>query len=177
MLYLNFETHHIDFDYYQFFYVGLFGQILLLSYRSFYQPGSAPPKLEDDFKVNEKAPTLSAEWVQQFATALTHLFEQEKIFLNPNLSASETSQRLNITRHQLSQLLSAHFNMNFYDFVNRYRVQEFQLRLQSGQYKHLTLLGLALECGFNSKSSFNAVFKAITGKTPSAFAASINPAK
>lgn len=173
MLFLNFETRYIDFDYYQFFYVGLFGQILVLSYRSFYQPASITAPSEVNFSRNEKAAIPPSAWLQESAANLTLLFEGDKLFLNPNLSASEVANRLNITRQQLSQLLTHHFKMNFYDFVNRYRVQEFQARLQSGNYGHLTLLGLALECGFNSKSSFNAVFKSITGKTPSAFAASI----
>jgi len=58
---------------------------------------------------------------------------------------------------------------NFYTFINEYRVEEVKKRLVDHQYDHLTFLAIAYECGFNSKSSFNFIFKKSTGMTPSEF--------
>lgn len=59
------------------------------------------------------------------------------------------------------------------NYINEYRIKEVKLRLIDGKFKHLTILGIALECGFNSKSAFNNVFKKLTNQTPSEYLKSI----
>ncbi|MFC2443179.1 MAG: helix-turn-helix domain-containing protein, partial [Capnocytophaga ochracea] len=71
--------------------------------------------------------------------------------------------------NHLSQIINQYEEKNFYDFVNSYRVEEFITLAKKDIDKNFNLLGLAYEAGFNSKSSFNQVFKKITGKTPSEF--------
>jgi AraC-like DNA-binding protein len=58
---------------------------------------------------------------------------------------------------------------SFFDYVNQLRIEEFKKQLLNPDKQHLSLLGLAFECGFNSKAAFNAVFKKQTGTTPSAY--------
>ena len=65
-----------------------------------------------------------------------------------------------------SHLINHDLKTNFYEFVNKYRVEEFKYRLQREDSDKFTLLGLAYECGFNSKSTFNHTFKKFTGQTP-----------
>jgi len=74
-----------------------------------------------------------------------------------------------IPTHQLSRVINEHFGRNFFDFINGYRVAEVKRKILDPAYAHFSLLGIAFESGFNSKSAFNRVFKKITGQTPSQF--------
>ena len=66
-------------------------------------------------------------------------------------------------------MLNTSLNQNFYDFINTYRVSEVKRRLDEGEAENFSILGIAEECGFNSKASFNRVFKKITGTTPTGY--------
>ncbi|MEO0470134.1 MAG: helix-turn-helix domain-containing protein, partial [Bacteroidota bacterium] len=76
--------------------------------------------------------------------------------------------------NQLSQIINLGFGQNFNEFVNQYRIEAVKTQLQQGAQKQLSLLGVALECGFNSKATFNRTFKKLTQTTPSQYAASLN---
>jgi len=98
---------------------------------------------------------------------LVKIMEEEKPYLEPKLSLSELAQGMGISPNHLSQVINQEAKMNFHDFVNRYRVDEF---LQMAPEKtHYSLLALALESGFNSKSSFNYIFKKQKGLSPSQY--------
>ena len=107
------------------------------------------------------------------ANALLERLEQlmagEKIFLDPTLNLPQLAERLDVPPHQVSQLLNQFRGESFSDFVNRYRVEQFKKAAADPANAHLTLLGLAFDCGFNSKAAFNVVFKKMTGLTPSDF--------
>ncbi len=77
---------------------------------------------------------------------------------------------MNISVNHLSQVINEQLGMTFFDYVNSYRVEEVKARLSSPDVKNFTLLGIAYDSGFNSKSSFNSIFKKFTGLTPSQFA-------
>ena len=96
-------------------------------------------------------------------------FKEAKPFINPEYNLQLLANELSISRQNLSQSINEVFNKNFYQLVNEYRVEEFKRLSAMPQYEHLTLFGVALEAGFNSKSSFNRIFKEITGLTPSQF--------
>ena len=95
--------------------------------------------------------------------------ENEKLYLDNNLSLKQLSEKLDIHPNYLSQIINERLNKNFYDFVNEYRVNEFKKITLLPKNKNFTLLSLAYDCGFNSKSSFNNVFKKFTKQTPSEF--------
>jgi AraC-like DNA-binding protein len=97
------------------------------------------------------------------------LFEKEKIYLNPDLSLSDLAQRLKTNTSVLSQVINNGFDKNFNDFVNEFRVNTFKEKTQNAENQHLSLLGIAFECGFNSKATFNRAFKKFTGITPNDF--------
>jgi AraC-like DNA-binding protein len=94
--------------------------------------------------------------------------ESERPFLNSDICLHGLSERLNIPDHYLSQVINMRLNRNFYDFINHYRVEEAK-RLLTNSKNHLTILEVAFEVGFNSKSAFNRVFKKYVKKTPSDF--------
>ena len=96
------------------------------------------------------------------------------MYLNNKLSIVDVSDKLNIPRQYISEVLNEHMNKSFQDFVNEYRVEEFVNRLKNDQNNHFTLLGIATDVGFNSKSSFNATFKKHKGLTPTQFKNSLS---
>ncbi|MFN8279175.1 MAG: helix-turn-helix transcriptional regulator [Saprospiraceae bacterium] len=109
----------------------------------------------------DKAPALIRE--------LDRLMSEEKLFLDPELTLLQLSQRLGIPAHQASQLLNQHKGQTFFDFINSLRVEYFKLAITNPANEHLSLLAIALDSGFNSKAAFNSVFKRVTGMTPSQY--------
>ncbi len=95
--------------------------------------------------------------------------EREKPYLNPELTLYSLAEQLQVLPNHLSQVINTNEKKNFFDFVNSYRIQEVKKCLESNEKSHLTLLGIAFECGFNSKASFNRTFKKSVGMTPSEF--------
>ncbi|HEY9117395.1 MAG TPA: helix-turn-helix domain-containing protein [Roseivirga sp.] len=94
------------------------------------------------------------------------LMLKEKLFENPALMLTDLSMKLDTNSKTISQVINQGFNMNFNDFVNHYRVNAIRSKIEAGEHQVKTLLGLALECGFNSKSTFNRAFKRATNLTP-----------
>jgi AraC-like DNA-binding protein len=100
---------------------------------------------------------------------LENWMEQQKPFLNPDLSLAGLAEQLQWSPHLLSQVINEQFGCHFFDFINTYRVHEFQRRLSDPAGKLYTMTALAEQAGFHSKSSFNAAFKKHTRLTPSAY--------
>jgi AraC-like DNA-binding protein len=104
---------------------------------------------------------------------LQHLLRIEKLFKNSDLSLGDLAERMGIHPNYLSQVINEREGMTFQEYINTFRVEEFK-RLASKTYlQHYTLLALAFECGFNSKSSFNRYVKKVTGLSPSDYLKSI----
>lgn len=106
---------------------------------------------------------------EKYLQKLKSLMTETKVFTNPDLKLSLLAEQLGLPTHQVSKLINEKFGKSFTDFVNEYRVNEFILRVNDSKFKSLSIYGIALEVGFNSKSSFNTAFKKITGKTPSQY--------
>ncbi len=113
--------------------------------------------------------TLSEEKATLYLQKLTQAMKADKLFTNRELNLKNLAGALSISPHHLSQVLNEKLGQNFFDFVNRYRVEEAQRKLKDPLKRHFTILSIAHEVGFNNKASFNAAFKKHTGKTPSQF--------
>ena len=100
---------------------------------------------------------------------LSDLMEEKQPFLEPDLTLKDLANQMGIGRNQLSYLINNAFQSNFYLFVNIYRVEYLKKKMLDDKQKRFTILALAYDSGFNSKSSFNAIFKKITGLTPSEY--------
>lgn len=100
---------------------------------------------------------------------LSQLMSTEKIFRESELSLTDLAKRLNTQPNYLSQVINEREGKNFYDYINSLRIEEFMRLVTNPDSRKYSLLGLAQECGFNSKSSFNRYFKKVTGKSPSEF--------
>jgi AraC-like DNA-binding protein len=79
------------------------------------------------------------------------------------------AEETEIPAHYLSRIINEHHGQNFFDFINSFRIEEFKRRLADPHYKNFTLLAIAFDCGFNSKSAFNRFFKKVEGISPSEY--------
>jgi AraC-like DNA-binding protein len=104
-----------------------------------------------------------------YLNKLMQIMETEKPFLNSDLTLQNLSELVSISTHNLSEIINTQLERNFYDFINSYRVKEVQRRLDNNDSDIYSILAIALESGFNSKSSFNTTFKKHTNKTPSQY--------
>lgn len=127
---------------------------------------------------NESTPTQKSKYATSslkdvekeiLTQRLTKSMENEKPYLNENLTLKELADKLETSPNNLSQIINEKFNKNFYEFINEYRINKVKSLLIDPEYSHYSMLGIAFECGFNSKSTFNSVFKQFTGKTPTEF--------
>ena len=95
------------------------------------------------------------------------------LYKKPELSITEVASKLGVHPNYLSQIINQREKKNFYDFVNGFRFEEFKRLIAANKNQQYTLLALAYDCGFSSKSSFNRYFKRATGKTPSEFSSTL----
>lgn len=102
------------------------------------------------------------EWKEK----VVQMMQTERLFENPNLTLTDVADKLKTNPKQVSQIVNQGFQLNFNDFVNQYRTEAILEKFQKGEQRQKTLLALALECGFNSKSTFNRAFKKSTGLSP-----------
>lgn len=112
---------------------------------------------------------LSKENAEEYLERLKSFMEEKKPYTDSNLSLHQLAQMLDITPHNLSEVINTGLNQNFFDYINHYRVENVKNDLKDEKKGHLKFLSIALDAGFNSKSSFNAIFKKHTGMTPSEY--------
>lgn len=100
---------------------------------------------------------------------IEQLVLDEKLYENPELSVADIAQPLGIAPKKVSQIINQGFAGNFNDYINQHRVKAVIAKLQEGEHSIQTLLAIAYDCGFNSKSTFNRAFKRHTGLSPNAY--------
>ena len=105
--------------------------------------------------------------LRQVATGIKALMDEQKIYENPQLALRELSCGLNMPSYIVTKAINEVLGVNFYDLVNRYRVEEAKQPLTNPKYDRYTILRVASDAGFNSKTTFNTVFRKFTGVTPS----------
>ncbi len=130
---------------------------------------SPKTEVKKKYKEKYKKTGLSKDDAINYKTQLLYYVKEKKPYLNSTVSLNIIAQDFGIASHHLSQVINDQFGDNFYDFINKYRVEEFKTRIEKSEHKQYNLLSLALECGFNSKSAFNRVFKKLTDQTPSEY--------
>jgi AraC-like DNA-binding protein len=112
---------------------------------------------------------FSSENLMHLKGRLTNLMDTERLFLDNELGLPELAKEMAISSHDLSYLLNEGFGVNFFQFINTYRVNEAKQLMLSGKNNHLNILGIAYNAGFNSKTTFNTAFKKETGLSPSQY--------
>jgi AraC-like DNA-binding protein len=159
--------------------------IYFLGYVAIRQPEVFKVPQPDTLFENVATPTLAAnteelphkeieiertlEDLQIYKEKLESYMLKYKPYANPNLSLNELASKLKMQPHILSKVINQGFQKNFFDFINTYRVDEFKNRMDDPKYRHYTLISVAYEVGFNSKTAFNRSFKKMTNQTPSEY--------
>lgn len=92
-----------------------------------------------------------------------------KLYMQNKLSLDDLESCMGYSKHNISETINKELSKSFYEYINTLRVEEFERKVRSGEYNKFTLLAIAYECGFNSKTSFNRIYKEMRGKTPRAF--------
>ncbi len=118
---------------------------------------------------SQKKKELKIDTNNEYYKSLILLFEKEQLFLEPDLSLEVLSNKLGISKSYLSAIINQTTNKNFYNFINSYRLDFLISLFKENKNKDFTILALAFEAGFNSKSTFQAFFKKQTGQTPTQF--------
>lgn len=117
-------------------------------------------------KDNSAREKILDEQILQQKTKIDEYLQKSRAYSNPNLSLNELAAKLKIPPHVLSKVINDGFGVNFFDFINGYRIEEFKKLVRDPRYKNQTFLAIAFEVGFNSKTAFNRSFKKMTNQTP-----------
>lgn len=125
--------------------------------------------IEEEQSDDLKRKLISDIELVKFKSRLSELMNDQKPFLDSELNLIKLADLSSITPHQLSYIINAGFNENFFQYINTYRVKKAKELLLNEEMNKLSILGIAFESGFNSKTSFNTTFKKITGQTPTEF--------
>lgn len=122
-----------------------------------------------DLKLNKQTDSFSLEEVDELKTKLTELLENQKLYRDESLNLTELAEKMGISNKRLSELLNQYLNISFYNLINDYRIEEVKERIKSEEAEKYTLISIAFDSGFQSKASFNRIFKQKTGLSPSEY--------
>lgn len=153
------------------YYIG----ILFLSYYTLRQKviyaveKSQSKEIENIIEKKPANERLSISQLEIFKTKVLNKTISEQIFLEPGLTLPILSDRVGIGIHELSYIINAGFNKNFYQFINEMRIEKAKELLLSEELKDADTLSIATWAGFNSKTTFFSTFKKMTGQTPKEF--------
>ena len=160
--------HHLDIHAYYPVYFLLAVMIIWMSVRAFLRPLASLPT--DSAPVLK--PLLPAD-LKQKGTWLKNAVRDNCYYQDPELSLGSLADKLGIHTHELSKIINTVLKKSFNDFINEYRVKDVIWKMQDAAYDHITLLGIAYEAGFNSKATFNRIFKQMTGESPVEYKANL----
>ncbi len=127
------------------------------------------PESAEEQKQKYENSRLQTAQKDKYLEKLKTFMATEKPYQSPELTLSQLSEKVKIPAHYLSQIINEKLNCNFLDFVNGYRVEDAKEKLVDPKFEHYTIVSVAYEAGFNSKSTFYAAFKKVTGMTPSKY--------
>lgn len=116
---------------------------------------------------------LTSSYSIELKDKLLELLEIDKIYRENDINLQKLSERLGTTRHNTSQIVNEHFNLNFFELINKYRIEEALELLRSDRNKNLNIIDIAYQVGFNNKVTFNKSFKKYLSQTPSQFLATL----
>ncbi len=121
---------------------------------------------EIEIKEKPKQEVINQQEIKIWKEKILQLIQEEKIYKNPKLTLFDVAKLLNTNTKTVSNSINSGFEMNFNDFINKYRIEAVKEKLKNGEHQKSTLLGIAFDCGFNSKATFNRAFKKNTSLSP-----------
>lgn len=160
-------------------YIGLSFLLYSLGYKSLRQPEvvfltekTTPLDNNSERRKSQKTyqkSGLDETVATQHLSTLLDFMNNEKPYLNDEINLTELAKSLHISTHNLSEVINTKLNQNFYEFINKYRVEEAQKLILDEKYKNYSILAIGYEAGFSSKSVFYSAFKKFAGTTPTQF--------
>ncbi len=168
----------MPFDPFEISFIGLTIFAFLYGFFGFYQPSVfmeiAPhrgliPGEQSPASGKYSRSGLKQKDAEQIKNRILSYMETEKPYLDRELTINDMAVELNIPRHFITEVINQDLGKNFFSLINEYRVEEVKERLRNPRFKNLTILAIAYDSGFNSKSAFNTIFKDLTGNTPSQY--------
>lgn len=160
-----FNYYLSDYDFYP-LHVVIWFFTLWITAKAFLRPEIV---LIERNKIKNKQNKIPSKQILDQANWLNQKMKSDKYYLNPDLTIQLLSTELGIHSNKISQTINEGLNKNFSDFVNEYRINEVIEKLNNSDYSNITVLGIAYDSGFNSKTTFNRAFKKIKGETPISF--------
>ncbi|MEM7549259.1 MAG: helix-turn-helix transcriptional regulator [Bacteroidota bacterium] len=124
--------------------------------------------VDNDGQSNQKS-KISNIRIEEITRKLESCMEEKKPFLRPELTLADLAELMEVNKSELTYVLNNHIGKNFFSYVNDYRLKAVLEKLKDPACDHLTIISIAFDCGFNSKSTFNGLFKQHTGLTPTAY--------
>lgn len=144
-----------------FYYITISGYTNSLLSATAFTPDASDPDPEPQTETAQQMPDL-----EQWKLKVEALMTTDKMYEDPELVIAQLAAKLDTHAKKVSQVINQGFGMNFNDFVNHHRIRAMKQKIGEGEHNMQTLLGLAIDCGFNSKATFNRAFKKETGITP-----------
>jgi AraC-like DNA-binding protein len=177
ILFLNFDHHFVLLGDVVEKTFSLAGGILVIlfyaiGYRGLMQPeifAGMPDDLVEAPDESDQKMSLSPEKAREIMDRVTGVMQEQRPYLDPGLTLPVLADMAGVSRNLLSQAINERTGQNFYDFVNFYRVETVKERLKDPEKRDMNVLHIAFDAGFNTKATFNAVFKKSTGLTPSQY--------
>lgn len=153
--------------------------VLFTAYHSLKQKEIFPTDNEERFEalslLNEEESDvvqnkiIADEKLVDVKAQLHDLIIKDELYLDIELNLGKLAKKMNISSHQLSYVINKGYNQNFYGFINKFRIEKAKKLLANKELDKYSIIGIAFESGFNSKTVFNTTFKKITGQTPSEY--------
>jgi AraC-like DNA-binding protein len=162
------------------FFIIAFGYFTVrqpMVFRAVAQPVIDNPEVDSVELVTPKYEKSSLREVaaRELLLLLEEHMKGTKPWLRPELTLVDVADALGVPKYHITQVLNGLLNKNFYRYVNEYRIDEVKRRIAAGDDRQYSFLGIALDCGFNSKSTFNEAFRTIVDCTPSEYRKSVRP--
>jgi len=154
------------------------GLLFYVAYVSYVQPEvfKGEVKLVDPIGIFKyKSSALTPSYSLELKEELLALLDDDKIYKESGISLDLLSEKLGTSRHNTSQIINEHFNMNFYELMNKYRIEEAIQLIKHGKENKLNIIDIAYKVGFNNKVSFNKSFKKALSVTPTQYIKSLEP--
>ncbi len=148
--------------------------VLYIGYKAYVTPKIFMRGYFETENFKYKKSGLTYGFSQDLKEKLIFLLEEEKIYRQNDISLEKLSKLLDTTRHNTSQVINEHFELNFFELINTFRIKEAQELLKSESHKNLNIIDVAYEVGFNNKVTFNKSFKKIMSLTPTQYISSLN---